>query len=282
MGLASLDQVDELISKYNVKNNTQIRLKNGWLRIPKEAFNSLQDPLIDSIVSHIGELCKKTELDGLRYILLVGGFSESKSLQKRIKDAFNDKNNVRVVVPQRPGLCVMTGGIHYAMEPTIINSRVTPRSVGIGTAERWDNVKHRFSGKQKFFVNGKAYCDEIFLPFIQAGDHISINKKVVKIIFPLRREQTYVHCPVYWCEERSPTYTTDHGMKYVGELRVEIPQSNLEPDDRKIRVTMKFGGSSFEVKARYLPEPTVPVRAEFGFFFSSAEEDLNLTKLAIG
>ena len=93
------------------------------------------DPVIERILSMI-----RTQLDNSYHygncsmIFLVGGFGQSKYLQKRIKQEFQ---SVMVLVPNNPLAAVSRGAAMYGLSLNVISSRVLKYTYGIQVRNYW-------------------------------------------------------------------------------------------------------------------------------------------------
>ena len=73
--------VEQAIKKFG---NKDIKWSSqGMLRITPSAMHALFEPVVREIIYHISDLLKKPDLDGVRFLFLVGGFSESPLLAVR-------------------------------------------------------------------------------------------------------------------------------------------------------------------------------------------------------
>ncbi|XP_010220032.1 PREDICTED: heat shock 70 kDa protein 12B-like [Tinamus guttatus] len=87
----------------------------GMLRLSPDAMSELFQPTISQIVAHIGELLRKPEVQGVKFLFLVGGFAESPMLQHAVQAAFGGA--CRVVVPQDVGLTILKGAVLFGLDP---------------------------------------------------------------------------------------------------------------------------------------------------------------------
>ena len=65
-------------------------------------------------------------------IVMVGGFSESRCLQREISRAFPNKY---LVIPEDPGLAVVKGAVIYGHDPKAIVSRIARYTYGVEMAQ---------------------------------------------------------------------------------------------------------------------------------------------------
>ena len=80
----------------------------------KKMFDSLVEKILDAINKHL-DASKNVSA-----ILLVGGFSESKYLQERVKQKFNRRLRNKISFPESPVTAVVEGGNIYIYTYTFI------------------------------------------------------------------------------------------------------------------------------------------------------------------
>jgi len=110
------------------------------LHIPSKIFI---DFMLESIksVSSIVRGNKKSESEGkiegilekvpeIDYIILVGGFSESRLISESLAKEFKDYN---VICPSAPSVAVVKGAVVFGMRPQIIYSRKSRFTLGVRT-----------------------------------------------------------------------------------------------------------------------------------------------------
>lgn len=80
------------------------------MRIDKDLFQSLFNPLCEKIVYNVKQTLSNPEVKGSKAILMVGCFSESTILQNAVKKAFPE---CLVVVPHKARLAVLKGAVLF-------------------------------------------------------------------------------------------------------------------------------------------------------------------------
>src|ERR1044072_4570744 len=110
--------------------------KDNWLiKLDFKEIKSMFDPIVERIIKMI-----ETQLDNCRdecsIMFLVGGFSQSKYLKKRIEERF--KNRVKTInVPNEPDAAIVRGATLY----------------GYSLYNQLDNKKN--NGEAKFVLNNR-------------------------------------------------------------------------------------------------------------------------------
>ncbi|KAH3835208.1 hypothetical protein DPMN_108556 [Dreissena polymorpha] len=99
--------------------------KITWLtdkiRIEADVAKCLFKDACDQASKHLASLYLKDEVKGIDTVLMVGGFSESPMLQKRIQESVpQDK---KCTIPKDLGQAVLKGAVIFGHNPLIIEAR---------------------------------------------------------------------------------------------------------------------------------------------------------------
>lgn len=231
--------------KEAIKNsiyNKSMRWEGDKLRITPAFFKNFFSLACVGIVDHVRVLLlEKLKHHKIDTILMVGGFSESPILQKRIREEFPDH---RVVVPNEAGLAVLKGAVLFGHNPNIISERVAKYSYGIASYEKFDHTIHKNEKKDN------KYCKDVFDVHVKKGTRLVLNEIQSRREYePNRDEQTVMEFEFYTSEEEKiPKYVTDPGCFYLGTLSVDLPKP-VKGKKRGVFVNMIFGGTELHVKA---------------------------------
>lgn len=108
-------------------------------------------------------------------------------------------------------------------------------------------------------------CDDIFDTHVSVGQTIKVGEQQVERTYKvLYSDQKSITFPVYNSEKANPTYTTDEGCTFAGNLTIEMPDTS-KGLNRGARVYMTFSGTEVAVTAvdRDDPEKTVTTTVNF-------------------
>jgi hypothetical protein len=110
---------------------------------------------------------QKDQMGGLKLdtIILTGGLSQSKYLQKRVKAEFTP---IQVHAPKKYDQSVVRGAVSLALNPNSIERRITPRSYGIEAIVEFNKAKDPVTNRIK--IDNKEYCQSK-LDLILLKDH---------------------------------------------------------------------------------------------------------------
>ena len=234
--------VEAAIKKFG---NKDIRWSSqGMLRLSPAAMHALFEPVIREIVRHIADLIRKPELDGVKYLFLVGGFSESPLLQNEIRRAFS--NDLRIIIPQDVGLTILKGAVMFGLDPTVVRVRRSGLTYGVGVLNRFIPSKHPEEKLTK--KDGTEWCTDVFDTFVSVDQSIALGEKVSRKYTPAKSYQVSTVICIYCSDKEHVVYTTDPGVKRCGELYLEMPDIT-GGKARELEMTMMFGDTEIKVEA---------------------------------
>ncbi|CAG8645693.1 hypothetical protein GLOIN_2v1881585 [Rhizophagus irregularis DAOM 181602=DAOM 197198] len=226
------DTIPILEQQYIVDDDIRETLeKNEWvIEIDFETMKSIFEPVVRKILKLI-----KVQLDNAQEtcsaMFLVGGFSESKYLQKRIKQEFSPRIN-DISVPIQPMAAISRGAVIYGLSIRLNDLNTVGNNENmkcvISSREREDPV-HRKT--QDGFI-------EKFQCLVRRGTKININQEIKRSRVPIHSEQNeMIHC-LYYTKEYEAEYCDDPGMELLGKLHIDLPGSGL---DRPVLFGITFG-----------------------------------------
>lgn len=234
--------VEQALKKFG---NKDVRWSaQGMLRLSPAAMHALFDPVMREIVRHIGDLLRKPELEGVRFMFLVGGFSESPLLQNEIRRAFSSQ--VRVIIPQDVGLTILKGAVLFGLDPTVVRVRRSALTYGVGVLNKFIPGKH--PPDKLTHKDGVDWCTDIFDTFVTVDQSIALGEKVSRSYTPARSHQTSTTIGIYCSEKEHVMFTSDPSVRRCGELYLEMPDLT-GGKTRELQATMMFGDTEIKVEA---------------------------------
>ena len=168
---------NQAVENYNRRHGASLRLKCGHLLMPLLQASHLFKKVIAKITQKVSELLHQHPV---QYIYLVRGFAESKLLQMRIRQAFEQPGR-RVIVPMRPQLMVVKGAVLFGLQKGVaIQSRMARYTYGFGTSVRYDssNEEHVKRGSEGVVSDGvmTGYVRiNAFRPLVKQGTLIRVS-----------------------------------------------------------------------------------------------------------
>ena len=226
------------------KFNGEVQKKPGnKLGFSRELLEKMFEEAKSGIVQHVRKiLATKLVGEDISAILIVGGFATSKIIVDAVKEEFPD---MRVVVPNEPGLAVVKGAVLYGHAPLSIASRVCKYTYGVGVLGDFDPKRHPEA--KKLIQNNEVLCKDVFDKFVEIGASVSAET-------PYEREYdvTRLHAPmdiqIFASEEFDPILTSDCSCHLLGKITIQPPEGGWSPG-AKFTVKMEFGGTEFRVSA---------------------------------
>ncbi|XP_005062342.1 PREDICTED: heat shock 70 kDa protein 12B isoform X1 [Ficedula albicollis] len=220
----------------------------GMLRMSPEAMSELFQPTIAHIIQHIDTLLKKPEVQGIKFLFLVGGFAESAMLQRAVQAAFG--HCCRVIVPQDVGLTILKGAVLFGLDPGVVRVRRSPLTYGVGVLNKFVEGKHP---REKLLVKeGKNWCTDIFEKFVTVDQSVALGEVVQRSYCPARPGQRRTIINIYCCDTDDVVYITDPGVRKCGTISLELGdagEAGPARGRREIRASMQFGDTEIKVTA---------------------------------
>ena len=246
------DILKNLVNNYNLlHSNTKISQRgSSGIDLSNELMISFFEPLVNKIINKVKELLEETKQKAgyyPKFIFLVGGFGESPYLRQKIKKEF-ESNELIVLIPKRPLVSVVRGACMFGLNPFSITSRIAKKTYGISTLGIFDEKKHPLN--KKVMIEGEAFCENIFDPFVLKDDSVSVNQEIVKTYCPVRGAQTIMKIILYYTDKREVNYIDEEGVKKFGELIVNIGEKNQGIEDKLVTVSFLFGNTQIYIIAK--------------------------------
>ncbi|CAH1768315.1 15657_t:CDS:2, partial [Entrophospora sp. SA101] len=173
-------------------------------------------------------------------MFLVGGFSESKYLQSRIKQKFEDK--LKIAIPPNPITAIVKGACEYGLDRKIVRTRVLLWSYGIKISDKWQ-TGDPLSRKT---INGRIYK---FSLMARKGTEVNVNKEFSSYLGPINPNQTSGTLHFFYTTKYDATYCDEPEVKELGSFDVDMPDTHLGLN-RSVQVTLHFGSMEIVATAK--------------------------------
>ena len=206
----------------------------------KKLFN----PTLKHIKDHLKGLLQESKLSKVKTMLLVGGFADS-ALQNEIKSVFS--KSVRVLIPNHASIAVLQGAALFGKKPSRITERVVSTTYGAACSRKFIQGVHRED--KKFVVDGIERCDDLFNLFVRENSPVRIGQTVTRSYSPLYADDRYITYQFYASSNPDAQYITDTGIRKLGSVTVDSPDT-WRGKDRNLEVVMYFGGIEITASAR--------------------------------
>ena len=216
----------------------------GMLRLSPSAMHALFDPVMNNIIGHISDLMRKPDLEGVKFMFLVGGFAESPLLQGEVRRAFSQY--MRVIIPQDCGLTILKGAVLFGLDPTVVRVRRSALTYGVGVLHKFVPGKH--PDQKRTMKDGVEWCTDVFDTFVTMDQSLALGDQVTRSYTPAKSYQTSTVISIFCSEKGHVMFTSDPGVKRCGELYLEMPDTT-GGKSRELQATMHFGDTEIKVEA---------------------------------
>ncbi|RIA82054.1 hypothetical protein C1645_809788 [Glomus cerebriforme] len=213
-----------------------------WIvELTYDDVKAMFDPVIERIINLIRKQLDKSN-DDISAILLVGGFSESKYLLKRVKQEFNDKVPT-ISVPTQPIIAVVKGAVQYGLEQEIVKTRVLKWTYGTDVAKKWQkgDPPHRRRSDGRIIK---------FTTLAKRGEQVPVDKKIVRNYAAPSATQKILGLDIYVTKKDNATYCNEPGVELLDSWNIKIPEENKSKENRSFSFTLTFGSVEIEATAQ--------------------------------
>lgn len=184
--------------------------------------------------------------EAIKSIILVGGFSESRLLQEKLKENIKGKT---FVIPNECGLSVLKGAVLYGHSPLSITSRIMKYSYGVASDSIFIQGVHPKERKYSD-DNGESRCKRAFRVLIAKGTRGSASGvEISRTAEPITNTQMSVSERIYYTENVNPV-VVDENCKLLKNYVLSLPKDNEKP--RIIKSTFTFGLTELKYYAEVL------------------------------
>ncbi|CAG8557441.1 193_t:CDS:2 [Acaulospora colombiana] len=229
------------VIKQYVKGEEKLILEEDeWiLELDFETIKSMFDPVVGRIIRLIrGQLAAGGNCSAM---FLVGGFSESKYLQSRIKEEFDSRVKI-IAVPRQPIAAIVRGAVEYGLKINTIKTRVLTYTYGVDCSPEWTDgdPPERKTSKGRIIK---------FFEMVKRGTRVEVDQEFTERFVPVFPDQTGITFSVYVTKEYNAVYCDDPGMRLLGTLSIDLPDTHLGLN-RPVLYTLSFGQMEINCAAK--------------------------------
>ncbi|CAI2174174.1 6280_t:CDS:2 [Funneliformis geosporum] len=238
-----LDELCPVLEKYCKGEYLNRMEQDDWsIRLNFEDVKAMFDPVIERIIRLINNQLRSN--NNCSALIMVGGFSESKYLQSRIKQEFSTKVKI-ISIPPQPVTAIVKGAVEYGLREEVVSTRVLKWTYGTDITGVW----RRGDPEERKLPGGKIVT---FDRLAKRGTQVAVDQKVVRSYIPCSNLQRKMGLDVYITPEDDAKYC-EHPVKPLGRWSIDLPLS-LNDDDRSIIFTLTFG--NVEIQANVVNSGT--------------------------
>ncbi|KAL3677450.1 hypothetical protein R1sor_027398 [Riccia sorocarpa] len=204
----------------------------------RKVFDAVVNPILEVIRAQIAAV------PDVEAIMVVGGFSSSPYLMKRIRDEFSPVVK-HILNPPDPGSAVSRGAVAFGgLSGDLLLSRKCRKTYGISIARPFQ------IGDPADFLSredGQFMCLNVFWIFIRKGEDVPVDRQT-KYTFEIPRGLTTPEFEIYATDAVEPKFVTDAEVQRVGVWSYRLPRGAQRMRDApKVEVAMFFGRTTIEV-----------------------------------
>ncbi|CAG8521271.1 8783_t:CDS:2 [Racocetra fulgida] len=188
---------------------------------------SFFDPVVNKILRLISAQLDKSACS---VMFLVGGFSESKYLQQRIKQQFSE---YKVAVPPYPIIAIANGAVEYGIDMDAIKNRVLKWTYGVAIYPEFQE------GDPPSRKNSDGHIQKFHL-MAKRGIQVEINQQFSTRQCPVEPDQTQIRFRFYYSSRETAQYCDEDGMNKLGEFLIDLPDTHLGIN-RPVLLSLYFG-----------------------------------------
>ncbi|CAI2174732.1 1672_t:CDS:2 [Funneliformis geosporum] len=222
------------LNRYVTGNYKEQMEQVGWvLRVDFDSVVEMFDPIVNRIIKLLEDQLKSSR-EKCSAMFLVGGFSESPYLQRRVRESFSSKVPI-ISVPALPIAAIVRGAITYGFNIDIVQDRILKWTYGIEEPKKDKASRKTDDGLILYFHK-----------LAQRGKSVGVDQKFMTDFFPTRPDQEIISFNIYYTPRYGAKFCDDPGMKLLGTLRVRATDTHLGLN-RPIEFLLAFG--KMEIKA---------------------------------
>ncbi|CAG8499180.1 23893_t:CDS:2 [Dentiscutata erythropus] len=232
-----IDDVCPALKQYITGKEKEILEEDDWIiELTFEDVKAMFDPVIKKIINLIS---RQLIVGGAcTAMFLVGGFSESKYLQSRIKSTFNYIKNISV--PKQPQAAIVRGALQYGLRMDVIKTRVLKYTYGIEI----EGLFNEAIDPEYLKVDGHYIYK--FYRLAERGRQVGVDESFSNIFRPLENT-TKLRFSLYISNNLNETYC--EGLEKLGELTIDMPDTHLGKE-RPVEFRLMFGRMEITATAR--------------------------------
>ncbi len=183
-------------------------------------------------------------------MIFIGGYCSNEILILLLKKGLKRiiKNFLQ---PSKPCLAIMEGAVLFGINPRIIESRIAKYTLGILSNNIWDDELHSKLGKKyKYFdEEDKVWrCRDCFDKFIEINQILKLDDEITHSF--KTSDPRICNLLFYKSLKSNPIFIFELGMENIGKIILDA-KKDYPIGERNFKVTMKFGGTFIDVKAKH-------------------------------
>ncbi|CAG8498590.1 176_t:CDS:2 [Paraglomus occultum] len=207
-----LEEVCPVLKQYVTGDMRDSMEEQEWMiQLDHNTVKGFFDPVVEKIITLIENQLSAAK-NNISAMFMVGGFSESKYLFKRVKQKFDARVPI-IAIPSDPIAAVVRGAVLYGMNMATIETRVLKRTYGLRLATRWkkgDPIERKTeTGRIKYFKR-----------IVKRGTEVPVDASFFQGVHPSYPEQTEMDFHIYTTPNEDGKYCDDDEMEHFGSMTI--------------------------------------------------------------
>lgn len=221
-----------------------VTYKNNKLCLQLSEFEKLFKNAIDGIVKCVAEILAKKDFDDVKDVIMVGGFSDCKLIQRALREKFKTR---RFIIPDEAGLAVLKGAVYFGHLPNAISRRAARYTYGVQICRKFKPEED--PEDKKITVGGMERCKDVLHPLVKRGERIEPGREYTIVCHSLKPSQGKIECGIYVSNEVNPKFVDEKGCRLLSKVTVQLPPGVKNAEIEEI---ITFGETEIMFRARQL------------------------------
>ncbi|CAG8589360.1 11567_t:CDS:2 [Ambispora leptoticha] len=218
-----------LMQYVNSPEREQLSDEDEWIiDLDFDTVKSFFDPVLRKIFRLIDmQLSKCSDCS---VMFLVGGFSESRYLQFKIKEGYESR--LTIAIPPSPAAAIEKGACEYGLDMKTVSTRVLKWTYGTDVFPKWK------SGDPSPRKTAEGLVAKFYL-MASKGTEVDVNKEFSATFIPVYPEQDSMELSFYYTSANNAKYCDEPGMKKLGSFTIDLPDIHLGTN-RPVLISLCF------------------------------------------
>ncbi|XP_007543256.1 heat shock 70 kDa protein 12A-like [Poecilia formosa] len=215
----------------NIKSELGASWDGEFIKISRDKMRSFYNKSLKGITENLQEIF--TSALNIKYMLLVGGYAQSKVLQQHITDQFGHR--CKVLCPFRAQEAILRGAVEFGRNPNVVASRKSSYSYGFAVCEKFDESKHK--KEKKFTAKGVELSRDIFRKLVEEGEDLGSEETRKCLCSSAKADQKQMKLRFYSTFKKNPVYIDDSDVEEEGSFTLDMTEGN------KVKLEIKIGST---------------------------------------
>lgn len=214
------------------------------MKLEAKDFQEIFDTEVNKVVKLI-----KEKVEGVKVLMVVGGFARSQYLQRRIREEL-DKSGYEGAILNPPGceVAICIGAVQLHLQKDSIEARISRKTYGIATsrpAQSEDPPEGLYTDE-----DGTRMCRNCFKMFVERGARVLMDQSYAHPFTMTSENQKVITVSLYSSDRDTvPRFVSEVGCVLEGDFKIDVSQDVHMGRKREVEVRLHFGASSITVSA---------------------------------